>query len=247
MSSEAITRNDLTNILNEVLPPTPSEYRKLLWTNPNSTYSTGTVSLDLSEYDEVEVVFTTDDGLVVEFSASCPVGNSGHGEWWDIRTDLSNYAAINGVTRSFSTSSTGVTFQNGNMFYNGASYNGWASRAVPRRIYGIKYDRVLPPAMDALEWKLKGTASGNNTVAMPSDYNEILLWGSYGTVLFTAVVPKQEISSTAIYPRNSFYYNASTNEAVTFKVASTEAKIESWYYNSGNARTSGMIFKLYYR
>lgn len=98
-----------------------------------------------------------------------------------------------------------------------------------------------------MAWKLAGTATNNNTVSMPSDYNEILLWGLYGTVLFSAVVPKQEINNTGTYPRCAFYYNASTNEAVAFKVTSTEAKIESWYYNSGNARTSGLTFKLYYR
>lgn len=98
-----------------------------------------------------------------------------------------------------------------------------------------------------MAWKLAGTATNNNTVSMPSDYNEILLLGSYGTVQFFAVVPKQEINNTGTYPRCATYYNASNNEAITFKVTSTEAKIEGWYYNGGNARTSGLTFKLYYR
>ena len=98
-----------------------------------------------------------------------------------------------------------------------------------------------------LAWKLAGTATNNNVVAMPTEYNEILLWGSYNTIQFSVVVPKQEISSTAIVPRGAEYYNASNNESVAFKVTSTEAKIEGWYYNGGNARTSGLTFKLYYR
>jgi len=98
-----------------------------------------------------------------------------------------------------------------------------------------------------MAWKLAGTATGNNPVTMPTDYNEVLLWGLYGTVLFSAVVPKQEISNTGATPRGSFYYNASNNESIIFKVTSTEAKIEGWYYNSGSVRTSGLTFKLYYR
>lgn len=98
-----------------------------------------------------------------------------------------------------------------------------------------------------LAWKLAGTATNNNTLLMPSDYNEILLWGSYSTIQFSAVVPKQEISSTAIYLRGTEYYNSTNNESIAFKVTSTEAKIEGWYYNGGNARTSGVTFKLYYR
>lgn len=98
-----------------------------------------------------------------------------------------------------------------------------------------------------MTWKLAGTATNNNTVAMPTEYNEVLLWGVYSTVQFTAVVPKQEISNTGTYPRCATYYNASNNEAVIFKVTSTEAKIEGWYYNGGNARTSGVTLKLYYR
>lgn len=128
---------DLKELLAKITGQT--EFKTLLWTNPSASYSTGTVSLDLSAYDLVEVVFSTDDSLTTEFNARCPVGKSGHGQWWTVRSDLSNYAAINAVTRDFSTATTGVTFGGGQMIYNGGSYNNWAGRAVPRRIYGIRY------------------------------------------------------------------------------------------------------------
>ncbi len=148
MSTELITGNDLKSILNEVLPPTPSEYRKLLWTNPSSQYSTGTISLDLTDYDEIEILFYADDSLATAFYSRTKVGKSGHAQWWDVRTDLSNLNNINSVTRNYSVSTSGVTFQNGNMIYNGASYAGWAGRCVPYQIYGIKYERVAPPQLE---------------------------------------------------------------------------------------------------
>ena len=248
MSSEAITRNDLTAILNEVLPPTPSEYKKLLWTNPSASYSTGTVSLDLSEYDEVEVVFATDDGLVVEFSASCPVGKSGHGEWWDIRSDLSNYAAINGVTRSFSTSSTGVTFQNGNMLYNGGSYNGWASRAIPRRIYGIKYERVAPPQADALEWRLAGTATGNtNTVTVPDSTKEVMVViEATSGVVYTGMAVLAGLK--AIWNVGGYYLSSSDIGLCNLNVSNSNKTfgIRNCRYGAGDYKTTA-ILSVYYR
>ena len=57
MSNKAITTNDLKAVLDVVLPPQPSEYRKLLWTNPSptSSFAAQTVTLDLSSYDDVEI------------------------------------------------------------------------------------------------------------------------------------------------------------------------------------------------
>ena len=75
MASEAITRNDLTAILNEVLPPQPSEYKKLLWTNPSPTSNFPTQALlngqDLTVYDAIEVIGVNYDGygsIIWDFS-----------------------------------------------------------------------------------------------------------------------------------------------------------------------------------
>lgn len=241
MASETITRNDLTAILNEVLPPTPSEYKKLLWTNPSpsSAFAGQTITLDLSDYDEIEIEYQDNQYVGINKSVSTTVGASSY-----IFTTAGGSGA-----RQVTVNANSIEFGAG-IYYS--SYGGGGSTTnngvcIPSYIYGIKYERVAPPAMDALEWKLKGTATNNNTVAMPTEYNEVLLWASYGTVYFSAVVPKSEISNTAVFPRGSFYYNASNNEAITFKATSTEAKIETWHYNGGNVRTSDLTFKLYYR
>lgn len=58
MSNKAITTNDLKAVLDVVLPPQPSEYRKLLWTNPSPTsaFSAQTITLDLSDFDAIEII-----------------------------------------------------------------------------------------------------------------------------------------------------------------------------------------------
>ena len=139
MSSEAITRNDLTAILNEVLPPTPSEYKKLLWTNPSPTsaFSAQTISLDLSEYDDVEVEFKVYPSEDVVNVASAGIGEVGVCS--TVRTDTWLTQA-----RTFTVSATGVAFSDCRLGSNASVYN---NHSVPLKIYGIKYERVAPPQL----------------------------------------------------------------------------------------------------
>lgn len=145
MASETITKNDLTNILNEVLPPTPSEYKKLLWTNPNpaSSFAAQTVSLDLSGYDEVQIdIAGTTANTTTTQSFSFRVGIGG----------LSNISANNIWWRYITPSSTGVEFGTGYVTQtyggNGTTDNG---KMIPQRIYGIKYTRVASPQIEIEE------------------------------------------------------------------------------------------------
>lgn len=153
MASEAITRNDLMNILNEVLPPTPSEYKKLLWTNPNpaSDFAPQTLALDLSGYDEVEIVATFLGDTNASYSTRCAVGAGSNLAYQILNTATATNAStfINGVAREFTVSTSGITFGNGQMTYNGGAYTNWQARAIPYKIYGIKYERVQPPVLDA--------------------------------------------------------------------------------------------------
>lgn len=242
MSNKAITKNDLAAVLNEVLPPTPSEYKKLLWTNPSptSSFAAQTISLDLSDYDAIEIIIRSDTANTYTLAPIVTeVGKGGI---------AFNSTAYNSG-RQFTTTTSGITFTAATYY---SSYGNWSTTStnalIPVYIYGIKYDRVLPPAMDALEWKLKGTATGNNTVAMPTDYNEIMLVATgYSTYFFTAIVPKSEISSSNIAPRFASYYNASNNAGGYWLVNSSTASLGSYQENGGNNVLSQATFKLYYR
>lgn len=186
MSSEAITRNDLTNILNEVLPPTPSEYRKLLWTNPNptSSFAAQTVSLDLSDYDEVEVDIATYGTYASTTTESFKfkVGVGG----------LPSGAANTIAWRYITPTTTGVEFGTG---YETRTYgaNGTQdnTKMVPQRIYGIKYERVAPPQLEDLTIiESFGTynnvpATGTWTLPNTKSYKRLFLffpvWGTYNS------------------------------------------------------------------
>lgn len=96
-------------------------------------------------------------------------------------------------------------------------------------------------------WKLAGTATGTNTVTMPTEYNEILLLAYRATTYLSIVVPKAEISSTSIYPRSGFYYRSDINDGAYFEVNSSTANLGRWYANNGAEVSSQVTFKLYYR
>lgn len=99
-----------------------------------------------------------------------------------------------------------------------------------------------------LAWKLAGTASGTNTVAMPTDYNEVMLVVTgYSTYYFTMIIPKSEISSTNVYPRFANYYNTSNNAGGYCEVNNSTAKLSAFTENNGNVVVSQATFKLYYR
>lgn len=241
MSNKVITKNDLAAVLNEVLPPTPSEYKKLLWTNPSptSSFAAQTIPLDLSNYDAIEIIIRSDTANTYTLAPIVTeVGKGGI---------AFNSTAYNSG-RQFTTTTSGITFT-GATYYS--AYGNWSTTStnalIPVKIYGIKYERVLPPAMDALEWKLKGTASGNTAVDMPTDYNEIMLVATgYSTFYFTVIVPKADISSSIIYPRFAFIYSASNYCGGYFKVNNSTANLDM-LMDSGTNRLSSATFKLYYR
>lgn len=142
MSSEAITQNDLRGILSRTVGSIPSEYKKLLWTNPSPTasFSAQTISLDLSNYDDIEVVakhWTNNDTVV---SSRCgalelgcvlvPNGSNSHMAYrdWQGYTDHIYIASGRDI--------------------NGTSISSTDASAIPLHIYGIKYERVAPPQME---------------------------------------------------------------------------------------------------
>ena len=141
MISETITRNDLTAILNEVLPPTPSEYQKLLWTNPSPTsaFAAQTISLDLSNYDAVDVEFRhwTDKDCRVTTRNYL---NEGEGVGIGTSTDA---ASSGNFRRGFKMYTDGV------QFWGGVSNTSVDNNStIPVRIWGIKFERVNPPQVE---------------------------------------------------------------------------------------------------
>lgn len=116
----------------------------LLWTNSNPTaaFSAQTIYLDLSNYDAVKIVALFVENTNSAFTCELPVGSADRAiSYFFLLTATSSDAAhfINGVSRNASVGTDGIAFGSGQMVYNSASYVDWNNRAIPWKIYGVKY------------------------------------------------------------------------------------------------------------
>jgi len=238
MSTELITGNDLKSILNEVLPPTPSEYKELLWTNPS--LSSGSAAFDLAfanEYDAYEIIFSMDNGGYLFLPSVLVVaGNSPCGADFTHTNGGRYYRSVtlNGATLSFTTG-----------YYNGTAN---VNACVPYKIYGIKYERVAPPQADALEWKLAGTATGNtNTVTVPSSAQEIsVAIGVTSGVCYTGTAPI--VALKAVWNVSGYYFTSTDIGLCNLNVSNGNRtfQIRNCRYGSGDYKTTA-ILSVYYR
>ena len=162
MSSEAITRNDLTAILNEVLPPTASEYRKLLWANPSptSSFSAQTLSVLVSDYDEIAIEYS--DNTAYQGIRKTVLTKAGATSTYIFSCAGGNFA------RGITVTTTSVSFNDGMYYgsYGGANPSTNNSILIPIAIYGIKYERVNPPQISG--WELVATSTGSNQTTFTS-------------------------------------------------------------------------------
>lgn len=215
MASEVITRNDLKDILNEVLPPTPSEYKKLLWTNSTSPFAAQTVSIDPSAYEYIEVWFgslTTDDAMLPnplliplgerrEIVVLHALGNSGTNE--------------NTGVRDVTVSATGVTF--GDYNYKNRRTGGGLTTAnqfaVPIKIYGVKCERVNPPQVEETSSILEKTVTGTTNAYGAINLN--LPWATNEIVSVTSSLNTQYCIPFSI---GASTYAKVLNDAATFSI-----------------------------
>jgi hypothetical protein len=119
--------------------------RVLIWKNssPAAEVATGvTITVDTTQYTsfEIECSFIPAD-YSQTVTTKCP---SGHKTWVTILgvdTSTTGYAAINYVARPVDCgydNANQIVIGAGYMIYQGTLYSGWASRAVPQCIYGIR-------------------------------------------------------------------------------------------------------------
>ena len=119
--------------------------RTLLWTNPTpDTLAAGTVNVNMDGYDNIEIECTRNGDTSKTYFVRSGIGTSSRPVTVDLtsiylETENSNLNAITLMTRTADVYSTGIVFSSGKMIYNGELYKDWDSRAVPYRIWGIKY------------------------------------------------------------------------------------------------------------
>ena len=163
-TSNTLTKNDLKNVLEKISISAAStidvndmtqseiedfieelnvngksnEYRKLLWTNPTpaASFAAQTISLDLSDYNEVEIFIagnstnhnTSTESFKLLIGKGGLLNISANVIWWRYVTPR-----INGVE-------FGSGYQTPTYGSNGTADN---SLMVPFKIYGIKYSNKI--------------------------------------------------------------------------------------------------------
>lgn len=119
------------------------ERRTLLWTNPNieANYDGGTVSLNLSNYDAVDILCYA-GGQIVDL-LRVPVGYTG--KLHEVGgTGGYNSGAITVITRLCTVSNSGVVFTSAYLGFDGQYMTqGFNHNLKPWKIYGIKMGGVL--------------------------------------------------------------------------------------------------------
>lgn len=112
----------------------------MLWTNPTpATLAAGKITLDLSAYQGVRIEAWVSDDLKNIAVSECPIGTSSNITYLNVDTARTGTNAINYLTRNYEVDSTGITFESANMIHNATVYKSWDGRAIPYRIYGVKY------------------------------------------------------------------------------------------------------------
>ena len=121
------------------------EARVLLWNNWNtSDVSPQTISMDLSGYKFIEVIFDPFSSLGRIQCQRCLVGPSSSTpysatlQYYYLKTDATGTASLTAVSRDIDVYSSGIVIGNGQMLYNNTKYNDWPSRCRPIQIWGIR-------------------------------------------------------------------------------------------------------------
>lgn len=163
INSEDMTSQEISDFLADINEKgTPSEYRKLLWTNasPSTTFAAQTISLDLSDYEEVEVEYVDHNVHISTMSQiRVKIGQSG-----SMNIMIGNSSYSSGVpfvaNRRFSVTQTGITFGDGAGTPVSSSLATRNDSCIPYRIYGIKYEKVAPIQVDASDYVIEQGTSG---------------------------------------------------------------------------------------
>lgn len=224
MASETITQNDLREILSRTVGSVPSEYKKLLWSNPNPTANFPTQALlngeDLTVYDAIEVIGINYSGYKsIMPPLQIPIGGKGNliglaGSTGD--SAGMGFLVMRGI--SVNTNSIVVSGAMG-VSTNGASWSANDNNMIPYKIYGIKYERVAPPQVEynnySTEEQEVGTFIDGKTIYRKSKIYTYAGSTNYDSTFFNGITPYQiinqrvQIMSNSAYAKTMDYWSSS--------------------------------------
>ena len=256
MSSEAITQNDLREILSRTVGSIPSEYKKLLWTNPSPTsaMSGGTtiVASGADEYDAIEVEYKTAHIYDGYETASAPFVVGAHITLFAPSGLTGEFTgqSVNAV-RTISMGAGGLLMVDSAiaMYSGGTSTNN--NMCIPYKVYGIKYERVAPPQVDASDYVIEQGTEGIWTYRK-WDSGIAECWGTWSGSLthYATVFGGYAYTTSVNYPTSLFVvppvhtYSAYVGSgfALTGTVTSANSDRVNLYALSNVSGTSTVYF-----
>lgn len=166
INSEDMSSQDVEDFLADInAQGTPSEYKKLLWTNasPSSAFAAQTIlsDVDLTEYDEFEIEVR--NYITGDIYNICRFENASQRQIWVF--DTSNFTGSTipvQLSRIINISSSGMAISNGySKPYNSTSApSNSGSICLPIKVYGIKYEKVAPIQVNASDYVIEQGTDG---------------------------------------------------------------------------------------
>ena len=112
----------------------------LLWSTTGDIGATTINIPNLYNYDEIRIIWNDASSGDSRITYAIPIlGTSIILQGVDIDGSKDYAHAFNIRARIGTFVTNGIQWSNGQMIYNGTVYKDWASRATPKKIYGIKY------------------------------------------------------------------------------------------------------------
>ena len=117
---------------------------------------------------------------------------------------------------------------------------------------GVSYDDTatglgddLQEAVDALGWKSLGSASGTNTISLPSGWKELNMCVYISNVYIPLFISRSWLESSTNYVRGGYYSSSQYNLGTTVVVSSGSAYIQKIDQNGSDVTSNGKLKILY--
>jgi len=185
-SADDMTAQEIESFLDDInAEGGPSEYRKLLWTNPspNSAFASQTITIsNLTDYSGIEIVaeYGLQDVNKLLNTSAFPNGGLG-----SIIASQGSGGAF--CMRTVTINGNQVTIGDGALI-SGASVSVSNKNCIPIKIYGIKYERVAPPQVEYPNYSTEEQQIGTWIDGKPI-YRKVIVAASITAGLNTITAP----------------------------------------------------------
>lgn len=121
--------------------------------------------------------------------------------------------------------------------YQAGNYDATKSYAIPD----------YPYINDSQKWKFVGSATGQNAISLPENFNELYVIMEMNSVYFYFYVINEVLSGDSIMFREGYYYSDDYNASVSLYISNKTVKIQKAAQNKATDYTSTSSIKVWRR